>query len=451
MSRTAVVATLSAALALALIGFSSSPITAQSPPSVLKAGPMIGHTNSQSSRIWLQTKAPAAVSIKWRELTSKAHSKADKAAWSQVSGSSQATLENTLTLSLTQLKAETRYEYQVFVGAERALPSKTLSFKTQPKGREATVRIAFGSCANSQRFPKQPIFEAIAKEQANAFLFLGDAIYFSRKDCKDPKRMWARWLEGRSRPKLQGLLHGTPCYGVWDDHDYGPNNSDKGFKLRAESLKIFKAYWANAAYGSDKTDGIWSKMSLGAADVFLLDDRSHRDPNRMRDKPSKTQYGKVQKAWLLRELQASKAPFKIIATGGQMLAKYHMFEGHQQYRYERRWLIDEIMKRGVTGVVFLSGDRHLSEVIRWPATDRHYALYDITSSPLANNAWARGDELATDRRLCFYGKGNSYGLLEVSADTMKVSLRDEQGKVAAKLEIKASDLRLPAKGKKRIF
>ena len=102
-------------------------------------------------------------------------------------------------------------------------------------------------------------------------------------------------------------------------------------------------------------------------DLFLLDDRTFRDPNRVPNGPDKTILGELQRAWLLHGLAASKAPLKVVATGSQFLARYHGFESWQTARDERELILDVIKEKKIRGVMFISGDRHLATPIHSPS------------------------------------------------------------------------------------
>ena len=73
-----------------------------------------------------------------------------------------------------------------------------------------------------------------------------------------------------------------------------------------------------------------------------------------------------------------------MATASQFLARYHAFESWNRARFERDWLLDGIAAKKVTGVIFISGDRHLAEAMRYPAERVGYTLWEVTSSPLAS-------------------------------------------------------------------
>jgi alkaline phosphatase D len=95
----------------------------------------------------------------------------------------------------------------------------------------------------------------------------------------------------------------------------------------------------------------------------------------------------------------SKATFKIIATGGQILNPVSNYECMRFYSYEYNELMDFLSLHKINGVLFLTGDRHHSEIIK---VDRGslYPLYDITVSPLtASVGPARGTEINNPFRI----------------------------------------------------
>ena len=52
----------------------------------------------------------------------------------------------------------------------------------------------------------------------------------------------------------------TPTLGIWDDHDFGPNNSDRTAEGRMESLATFQSMWANPSMEA-RTPGHLSPFS----------------------------------------------------------------------------------------------------------------------------------------------------------------------------------------------
>ena len=48
---------------------------------------------------------------------------------------------------------------------------------------------------------------------------------------------------------MQPLLARTHNYAIWDDHDFGPNDSDRSSAIKAITLEAFKDSWPNPSYG----------------------------------------------------------------------------------------------------------------------------------------------------------------------------------------------------------
>src|SRR5207253_1253828 len=108
-----------------------------------------------------------------------------------------------------------------------------------------------------------------------------------------------------------------PQYAIWDNHDYSPEPCDKTAKGKEGSLRAFKMLWPNPAYGEPDNPGVYHKFTRGDVDFFMTDDRYDRDPNDAPDDGTKSYLGAKQFAWLKKELLASKAPIKVLASGGE--------------------------------------------------------------------------------------------------------------------------------------
>ena len=75
--------------------------------------------------------------------------------------------------------------------------------------------------------------------------------------------------------------------------------------------------------------------------------------------------------------------FRIIATGSQVLNPKSPWDCFRHYSAEYKEVMDFLENEKINGVVFLTGDRHLSEINRVERSGG-YPLYDITSSPLTS-------------------------------------------------------------------
>ena len=105
--------------------------------------------------------------------------------------------------------------------------------------------------------------------------------------------------------------------------------------------------------------------------------------------PNKKMYGAAQLDWLKNALLQSNANQNItcrfIATGSQVLNPVSPFDCFRKFSAEYNDLMSFLKENKINGVVFLTGDRHHSEIIK---VDREgtYPLIDITASPLTSGS-----------------------------------------------------------------
>jgi alkaline phosphatase D len=166
---------------------------------------------------------------------------------------------------------------------------------------------------------------------------------------------------------------------------------------------------------------VFFSYEYGGVDFFFLDVRYHRDPNAEEDNDHKTMLGTEQKSWLKTELAQSNAPFKILVSGsGWSEAKGPGDDSWSAFMHERNELFDFIRDEKISGVVLVSGDTHVAELNAIPWSEHGgYDLYDLTSSPLAQDASASWLERRPERRIrqVYFGSVN-FGMLtfDMTAD-----------------------------------
>lgn len=252
--------------------------------------------------------------------------------------------------------------------------------RTAPRGR-AAFRVAFGSCARLQIDAEQPIFSIAAALDPDLMFWLGDNIY---ADTDSPATLADLYRRQREVERVKPLVRTTPSLAVWDDHDFAFNDSDRTNPIREQSLAVFKSYWPNPSYGLPSVPGVFFKYTYGGVDFFFLDGRYYRDPSAAPDVPGKTMLGAEQKAWLKDELRASRAPFKVLASGGGFSKAERGGDTWAVYTHERDELFDFIRDHNIGGVFGISGDSHMGELNCVPRSEQGgYDFYDLCSSPLA--------------------------------------------------------------------
>lgn len=271
------------------------------------------------------------------------------------------------------------------------------AFKTQPlwqwRGDAPTVRIAAGSCnyLNDPKFdrPGKPygggeeIFDTIAATAPDLMLWLGDNLYLREVDWTSREGVNRRYRFYRAHASMRKLWTACPHVAIWDDHDFGPDDSDASFSGRGWSLEMFQRYWPMPF--SAPGDGLYGHVLQGDVDIFMLDDRSNRFPNRWPEGPDKVMYGAKQMQWLKAALTYSRAPFKLVAGGSQFFNTVSGDTRESWARFPaeqgefRRWLDAS----RIPGVIFLSGDRHFASQMRIERPGM-YAINEVTTSPLTS-------------------------------------------------------------------
>ena len=366
-----------------LLAAATLPSLAQGPTAPIVRA-MHGFADQQGMLLWLQGSRAEALTVEVR-------AGEDLAAPAQTFAADLHAPDDFATVvPIAGLEPGTAHHYTVRAadGAVRAQGR----FATQPlwqwRTDPPTVRIATGSCnyLNDFHFDRpgapygggEEIFDTIAGLQPDLMLWLGDNIYLREPEYTSREGINRRYRFYRAHARMAKLLTAAPHVAIWDDHDFGPNDSDASYSGRGWTLEMFRRYWP-IPY-STPGDGLYGAITQGDVDLFLLDDRSYRDPDDWAEGADKVMYGKKQLDWLKRALVYSRAPFKLICGGSQFFNGVSRYETWARYPAEQKDLLDFLAARKVPGVIFLSGDRHFSEALRIERPSL-YPVHEFTVSP----------------------------------------------------------------------
>lgn len=342
----------------------------------LMEGPMVGGVTPESITLWGRASGELDLEVEYGTDPGLAGSARS------VPARATAATDYTARITLSGLAPATRYYYRFRVDGipdrYRLMPAWT---RTAPIG-PAPFRVAFGSCARHQLDAEQSIFHSIAAAEPDLFFWLGDNVY------ADTASAWVfaeDYRRQRAIASSQPLLRSVPQLAIWDDHDFGLNNSDRTNPVREAALTAFMNYWANPGFGLPDCPGVFFQYAYGGVDFFFLDGRYYRSPNAEPDGPQKTMLGERQREWLRQALEASRAPFKVLVSGsGWSSQDGPTGDTWAAFMTERDGLFNYIRDRGIEGVFCLSGDTHFGEVTCIPWSQRGgYDFYDLVSSPLA--------------------------------------------------------------------
>lgn len=307
----------------------------------------------------------------------------------------------------------------------------------------ALARIAFGSCTDQTR--PQPIWDTVLADRPDLVIFGGDNVYASEQPWL-LKNLQQAYATQAAVPGFARLRRNVRHLAIWDDHDYGLNDSGVEFAHKAEAKAAFLQFWQ--VEGNDprrSREGIYHAEVFGPpgqqVQVILLDTRWFRSPWKPTDvrnapgkerylpdsDPAKTMLGEAQWRWLEQQLR-EPAQLRLIVSGIQVVAQGHGWECWGNLPLERSRLYRLIASTGADGVVFLSGDRHVGAIYR-ETGGVPYPFHELTSSGITH-PWTGAAE-AGPNRLGELITEQHYGTIQIdwAAGRLQLQLKDLRGAV----------------------
>lgn len=314
---------------------------------------------------------------------------------------------------------------------------------------EPLQHIVFGSCAVQDK--PQPIWSSILADDPGLFIFAGDNIY---GDTANMDTLRHEYQQLAAKPGYRKLRQTTPILSVWDDHDYGANDTGHWYSKKEASEEIFLNFF-DVPEDSPRRQhpGIYGAQRYGPpgkrVQILLLDTRYFRDrfskvelskkaetlgfgPYVSNRDPDATMLGQAQWHWLRTQLK-KPADVRLIVSSIQVLSPDNGWEIWSQLPLERNRLFRMIEETGAGGVIFLSGDVHWSELSRYDQGP--YPLFDLTSSAM-NQKWPKGKNLPNPLRVGTVYPYPNYGSITIDweRDDPQIRLRIHDKEGASVLE-----------------
>lgn len=419
---------------------------------LVQSGPMVGYSTMREALLWVQTTEAAEVYFAYFDKENPSQR------FTTEKYTTQAKTGFVGKLVANRILPGKEYAYELYVNGKKVERDYPMEFQSQTLWQWRTdppeVNFAIGSCAyvNETRFdrPGKPygsnyeIFESIHQKNPDFMLWLGDNTYLREADWNSRTGFLHRYTHTRSLPEMQPLLASTHHYAIWDDHDFGPNDSDGSFPLKDTAAELFKLFWGNPNYDAIQQGGITGSFQWADLDFFLLDNRYYRTSNKNFTQ-KREMLGKDQIDWLINALASSNATFKFVAIGGQVISSEAAHENYATFPEERDYLLRKIREARIEGVIFLDGDRHHTGLSKMQESPSVYPLYDLTCSPLTSGAYDDKEELNVyNLRETLFGKHN-FGMLNVSGPrkdrVLNIQIFDANGKQVWTKDIRARDLK----------
>lgn len=323
----------------------------------------------------------------------------------------------------------------------------------------AISKIAFGSCANQNR--PCPIWGAIANYKPELTILLGDNVYADNLDGRSvpatPERIAAAYKVLLAEPNFARLTATSRLMATWDDHDYGLNDAGREWVHKDASAAALHDFLGTAPESPLRSQqGVYAAEVFGPpgrrVQVIMLDTRYFRSelpegsevmpgwrsrPYVKQLGPEAVLLGETQWKWLEEQLR-TPAELRIIGSSIQVLSEEHPYEMWGNFPDERQRLFALLKRTEASGVVILSGDRHLGE-ISYDLNAISYPLFDVTASGLnqAFQGWRAPEP--NRKRYAAFPYGNHFGTIEIEWELpvpqVSLQLRDEEGAVGVQTKI----------------
>ncbi len=261
--------------------------------------------------------------------------------------------------TLSGLSPDTEYEYALVEGGGAAGLAATGRLRTFPAG-PAGFTFAYGSCAATGS--NHPVFAAIRATGPLFFMNVGD-LHYEDIGVDDPDVFREAYRRVFTAERQAALLRETSLVYVWDDHDFGPNNSDATSPSRTSARLTYREVVPHhpMAFG-DGDRPITRAFTVGRARFVLTDLRSERSPSAEPDTAHKTMLGTHQKEWFKRELLSAHRSHAVVfwvSSVGWIAKAERGPDNWGAYDTERRELAAFFAEHGIRNLVILSGDAHM--------------------------------------------------------------------------------------------
>jgi hypothetical protein len=219
-----------------------------------------------------------------------------------------------------------------------------------------------------------------------------------------------------AQPRQHQLYREIPWVYLWDDHDFGPDNSDGTLAAKGNAAQAYRERTPHYTL-AEESGPIYHKFQVGRILFVASDTRYERSPSADPDGPSKTMLGASQKAWLADLLASSTARALVWLMPTPWLGAIDDTWGG--YATERAELVEMLGDLGwLQRMVMVSADVHALALASSGQPHGGFpilqcASIDATPSVASGSQYDRG----------FRGGRNQYGLVQVTDAGSQITIR----------------------------
>ena len=302
-------------------------------------------------------------------------------------------VEKIATFNLNNLLEDTVYHYVIIADGRRYPDQGMLQFKTVKVHQPYNFAIACSSCAGgtisqfaSYGVSNSKVFDTIRHYQYPAengqesnlamFIHMGDLHYRNdlpfiglKENHLDDYRHNYDLVMNQTRQK--NLYQNIPLAYVWDDHDYGFDDSDASYNLKYIASEVYRDRVPHYPLVEElkKIEGkgaIYQSFTIGRVRFILTDSRFHQDAIKTK-KGDRSLLGKEQREWLLAQLKDAKQQQQSDREGLTIWVNSIPWIGSfdaptkswNKFPQERTLIADFIKDNQIDKLLMISGDAHM--------------------------------------------------------------------------------------------
>jgi len=279
------------------------------------------------------------------------------------------------------LDADTAYRYAVEIDGSLD-EVRSGGFTTFPEGA-SSYTVAVGACARIGS--NGAVFDAIRELDPLLYLITGDLHYgdTGENDVERYRKVMDLTLR---QPAQSALYRNTPIAYVWDDHDYGPNDSDGNSPSRQAAMASYREHVPSYELGGPDS-AVYQAFTIGRVRFVVTDARSARNLDVDEESGAKSLLGAEQKAWFKNEVVDASRDHELVVWVNPVPWVAEARDGADNwagYPEERRELADHIAENEVDNLLMVAGDAHMIAIDDGTNTD--YSTDQVGGFPLLHSA-----------------------------------------------------------------
>jgi phosphodiesterase/alkaline phosphatase D-like protein len=299
------------------------------------------------------------------------------------------------TFNLTELEENTLYHYVIIVDGRRYPSQETLKFKTVKVNKQYSFAIGCSSCAGgtieqfiSYGVSNSKVFDIISEykykdenEQYSnlaMFIHMGDLHYrndlnflgLKEQNLNDYRKNFDLVM---TRDRQRNLYQNIPLAYIWDDHDYGTNDSDSSYGLKYFASQAYREQVPHYPLVDTLDEGkgkgaIYQSFVIGRVRFIMTDNRFYKNSREIKDDLDKTLLGNKQRKWLFEQLkkgkqnqQNNREGLTIWVNSIPWIVKEDdtKTDSWNKFSQEREKIANFIKENQIDKLLMISGDAHM--------------------------------------------------------------------------------------------